>query len=290
MGFHARNPALMFRPPTDDVRIEGLRPLMPPAILMEEIHPGEEGIGRITEARQADQRHRARQGRPAGGGRGSLLDSRPTGRARLRQTPQRTTRQTRRRPLHRDANLLREAAHDGRLEGADQRPQARRQLRHQSRAPRGARASQLAGRARFACWDRVPRSDFTAVRRRPGVLGSDRRTYHREPGASRARKRPVDAGGLQERNARHREDRGRRAGVKAARNPHHFLSVTKQGLTAIVATKGNLDCHVILRGGAGKPNYQPEHELAETVEMLQGRGPRGAAHGRLQPREQRQGS
>ncbi|MBW1758460.1 MAG: 3-deoxy-7-phosphoheptulonate synthase, partial [Deltaproteobacteria bacterium] len=42
----------MFRPPTDDVRIEGLRPLMPPAILMEEIHPGEEGIGRITEARK----------------------------------------------------------------------------------------------------------------------------------------------------------------------------------------------------------------------------------------------
>ncbi|MBW1906099.1 MAG: hypothetical protein JRJ24_12470, partial [Deltaproteobacteria bacterium] len=62
--------------------------------------------------------------------------------------------------------------------------------------------------------------------------------------------------------------------VKAARNPHHFLSVTKQGLTAIVATKGNLDCHVILRGGGGKPNYQPEH-VAETVEMLKGAGLEG---------------
>jgi len=62
--------------------------------------------------------------------------------------------------------------------------------------------------------------------------------------------------------------------VKAARNPHHFLSVTKQGLTAIVATKGNLDCHVILRGGAGKPNYQPEH-VAETVEMLEAAGLEG---------------
>jgi 3-deoxy-7-phosphoheptulonate synthase len=62
--------------------------------------------------------------------------------------------------------------------------------------------------------------------------------------------------------------------VKAARNPHHFLSVTKQGLTAIVATKGNLDCHVILRGGAGKPNYQPE-QVAETVAMLEEAGLEG---------------
>jgi 3-deoxy-7-phosphoheptulonate synthase len=62
--------------------------------------------------------------------------------------------------------------------------------------------------------------------------------------------------------------------VRAARNPHHFLSVTKQGLAAIVATRGNLDCHVILRGGAGKPNYQPEH-VAKTVEMLEGAGLEG---------------
>ena len=85
MGFHARNPALMFRPPTDDVRIEGLRPLMPPAILMEEIHPGEEAIGRIAEARQqiSDIVH-GKDDRLAGGRR-SLLDPRPAGRTRLRQ-------------------------------------------------------------------------------------------------------------------------------------------------------------------------------------------------------------
>ena len=59
--------------------------------------------------------------------------------------------------------------------------------------------------------------------------------------------------------------------VRAARNPHHFLSVTKQGLTAIIATKGNLDCHVILRGGTGKPNYHAEH-ITETVDMLSGAG------------------
>ena len=37
--------------------------------------------------------------------------------------------------------------------------------------------------------------------------------------------------------------------IKAAQQPHHFLSVTKGGHSAIVATNGNEDCHVILRGG-----------------------------------------
>jgi 3-deoxy-7-phosphoheptulonate synthase len=38
--------------------------------------------------------------------------------------------------------------------------------------------------------------------------------------------------------------------VKAASQPHHFLSVTKGGHSAIVSTGGNEDCHVILRGGS----------------------------------------
>ena len=37
--------------------------------------------------------------------------------------------------------------------------------------------------------------------------------------------------------------------ICSARNPHHFLSVTKDGESAIFATSGNSDCHVILRGG-----------------------------------------
>ncbi|HJQ17212.1 MAG TPA: 3-deoxy-7-phosphoheptulonate synthase AroG [Allosphingosinicella sp.] len=44
--------------------------------------------------------------------------------------------------------------------------------------------------------------------------------------------------------------------VKAASQPHHFLSVTKGGHSAIVSTGGNDDCHVILRGGT-EPNYDP---------------------------------
>ena len=42
--------------------------------------------------------------------------------------------------------------------------------------------------------------------------------------------------------------------VMAASHPHHFLAVTKEGLSAIATTAGNPDCHVVLRGGA-KPNY-----------------------------------
>jgi 3-deoxy-7-phosphoheptulonate synthase len=42
--------------------------------------------------------------------------------------------------------------------------------------------------------------------------------------------------------------------IKASSQPHHFLSVTKGGHSAIVSTAGNEDCHIILRGGKA-PNY-----------------------------------
>ncbi len=44
-------------------------------------------------------------------------------------------------------------------------------------------------------------------------------------------------------------------GVAAAAGVHHFLSVTKHGVAGIVATKGNPHCHVILRGGSSGPNF-----------------------------------
>jgi 3-deoxy-7-phosphoheptulonate synthase len=43
--------------------------------------------------------------------------------------------------------------------------------------------------------------------------------------------------------------------VRAAAHPHSFLGVTEQGLAGIVSTRGNADCHVILRGGQSGPNY-----------------------------------
>lgn len=52
----------------------------------------------------------------------------------------------------------------------------------------------------------------------------------------------------------------------AASRPHNFLSVTKEGRTAIFATKGNEDCHIILRGGR-TPNYDQEN-VAMAVEAL----------------------
>lgn len=47
--------------------------------------------------------------------------------------------------------------------------------------------------------------------------------------------------------------------IQAAAAGHTFLSVTKQGLTAIVETEGNNSTHVILRGSTKGPNYTEEH-------------------------------
>jgi 3-deoxy-7-phosphoheptulonate synthase len=56
-------------------------------------------------------------------------------------------------------------------------------------------------------------------------------------------------------------------GVRSSAHPHHFLSVTKHGLAAIVATNGNPDCHVILRGGSQGANYDAV-SVARVVEQL----------------------
>ena len=46
--------------------------------------------------------------------------------------------------------------------------------------------------------------------------------------------------------------------MNAARHSHSFLSVTKEGKSAIFNTAGNDDCHIIHRGGNGKSNYASE--------------------------------
>lgn len=58
--------------------------------------------------------------------------------------------------------------------------------------------------------------------------------------------------------------------IKAAGHPHHFLSVTKGGHSAIVSTLGNEDCHVILRGGKA-PNYDAQ-SVDQASEQLQKAG------------------
>jgi 3-deoxy-7-phosphoheptulonate synthase len=54
--------------------------------------------------------------------------------------------------------------------------------------------------------------------------------------------------------------------ILAARQKHHFLSVHKSGQVAIVETRGNEDCHVILRGGA-QPNYDAANVAAASREL-----------------------
>ncbi len=80
--------------------------------------------------------------------------------------------------------------------------------------------------------------------------------------------------------------------LRAAAYPHRFLGVTEQGLAAIVSTRGNPDCHVILRGGARGPNYDAA-SIARALEQLEtSRLPRrlmvDASHGNSERDHQRQ--
>jgi len=54
--------------------------------------------------------------------------------------------------------------------------------------------------------------------------------------------------------------------VKSASHPHHFMAVTKGGRSAIAATAGNEDCHIILRGGS-RPNYDAASVAAAAAEL-----------------------
>ncbi len=59
--------------------------------------------------------------------------------------------------------------------------------------------------------------------------------------------------------------------IRSASRPHHFLSVTKQGVSAIVSTSGNNACHLILRGGKPGPNYE-KAAIDEAVIKLREQG------------------
>jgi 3-deoxy-7-phosphoheptulonate synthase len=61
--------------------------------------------------------------------------------------------------------------------------------------------------------------------------------------------------------------------IGAVQNPHHFLSVTKPGVVAIVGTVGNEDCFVILRGGTKGTNYDAA-SIAEAKAALEKKGVR----------------
>ncbi len=267
MRFHARKPALMFRPPTDDVRIEGLRPLIPPAILMEEIQPGEEAIARITEARRqiSDIVHGKDDRLVVVVGPCSIHDPKAALEYANRLKPVRDQ--------HADDLFIvmrtyfekprttvgwKGLINDPNLDGSFD-------INHGLRVARGllSALAELDLPAGTEFLDPIS-PQFVADLVSWGAIGArtTESQVHRELASGLSM--PVGF-----KNGTRGTVKIAVEAVKAARNPHHFLSVTKQGLTAIVATRGNLDCHVILRGGAGKPNYQPE-DVAETVEMLNG--------------------
>jgi len=79
--------------------------------------------------------------------------------------------------------------------------------------------------------------------------------------------------------------------ILAARAPHAFMGMTKMGVAAIFETRGNDDCHVILRGGK-TPNYDAAH-VAASCELLRAAGLReqvmvDVSHGNSSKQHQRQ--
>jgi 3-deoxy-7-phosphoheptulonate synthase len=59
--------------------------------------------------------------------------------------------------------------------------------------------------------------------------------------------------------------------VRAASVPHAFAGIDLDGRSAILHTRGNPDCHVILRGGRGRPNYDPD-SVASAMALLRAAG------------------
>ena len=79
--------------------------------------------------------------------------------------------------------------------------------------------------------------------------------------------------------------------VLAAQASHAFMGMTKMGVAAIFETRGNADCHVILRGGKS-PNYSAEH-IHAAADTLRGAGLReqvmiDVSHGNSSKQHQRQ--
>lgn len=58
--------------------------------------------------------------------------------------------------------------------------------------------------------------------------------------------------------------------IRSASQKHHFLAVNKEGRAVISATRGNKACHIILRGGNGKPNYDAAAVEAAVQILAQG--------------------
>ena len=221
---------------TDDLRIAGLRPLIPPAILFEELPITERASTVVAEGRE--QATRIVKGEDdrllVVVGPCSIHD--PTAALEYARRLLPVPREAGRRPLHPDAGLLREAAHDGRLEGADQRPRTSTAA-SRSTAGCAARASCCWSWPRWACRSGSEFLDtispqFIADLISWGAIGArtTESQVHRELASGLSV--PVGFKNGTDGNVQICID-----AIRAAAGAHHFLSVTKQGLSAIVETQ-----------------------------------------------------
>ena len=76
--------------------------------------------------------------------------------------------------------------------------------------------------------------------------------------------------------------------MHAAAAPHAFAGIDMSGTPAILHTRGNPACHIILRGGRGTPNYDSA-TVAEALAPAARRRAAGARRDRRVARQQRQG-
>ena len=201
--------------PTDDLRITQVRPLVPPAILLEEIPISEAASNVVSNTRLAVTDVLA--GRDPRlvvvAGPCSIHD--PAAALEYAQRLRPLAERYRGSPDRRPPQLLREAADLRRLERAHQRSRSRRQLPHQQGAAAGPQVPARRQRSRAADGVGIPRHADSAAHRRPDGLGGDRRADDGEPGAPRARVGAVDAGRIQEQHGREHADGGRRRPVGA---------------------------------------------------------------------------
>lgn len=211
-----------------------------------------------------------------------MLDPRHEGGARIRGPARQGARALRERARDRDARVLREAAHDGRLEGAHQRSAPRQQLQDQRWPAHRARAAAADQRDGAARRHRVPRHDQPAVHRRPDLVGRDRRAHDRIAGASRARVGAVVPGRLQERHRRQREDRGRRDQGRVAAAPFPVGDEGRPLGDRVDGRQRGLPRDPARRQGAELRRRQRERRVRG---HRQG-GPRRAPDDRREPREQ----
>ncbi len=59
--------------------------------------------------------------------------------------------------------------------------------------------------------------------------------------------------------------------IRAAAQPQTFLGISHDGVASAIVTRGNSNCHIVLRGGTAGPNYSPAH-IRETEGLLEKAG------------------